>query len=266
MSHDPEKAEGAQVIDIDGDDRFEVVASGDRYVVGRRGDRHEIWDARERTVVGTFEGVRGRRNAWLEFKALEGRQHERRKRAKARWSVVVGLSLAIILVAGTTLAVYLNRSSAPATRSIPAVGTATNHVENPEGGYAFRAPGGWTDLQDGASTQVASPDGDVTISVDLAGVGDPAAAATTRADSLTVDWPEVSLEAPQQRMVGGAPAVSVGGTGTTVAGDRYRFVAIGVQTPAGAYTIAITIRMTADLSRTTPAIDGILSSFRAPTA
>jgi hypothetical protein len=266
MSHDPEAIEDAHVIDIGGDDGFEVVASGDRYVVGRRGDRHEIWDSRERTVVGTYRGARGRRNAWLEFKALEGRQHDRRRRTKTRWSVVVGLSLAIVLVAGGTVAIYLNRLPAPATPARPATGPSIVRVENTDGGYAFRVPGDWTDVQDGASTRLASPDGDVTVVIDPSGDENLEAAATARAESLTFGWLDLTLEAPRQRSVGDAPAVSVGGTGTTVAGDDFRFVAIALQTRTGAYAIAITLRAGADPSRTTAAIDGILSSFRVPAA
>jgi len=264
MSHHPEKIDDGQIIDIGDGDGFEVVASGDRYVVRRRGDRHEIWDARERTVVRTFEGARGRRNAWFEFKALEGRQHERRRRTTTRWSVVAGLTLAIALVAGGTIWVYLNRS--PVASSPQAAGPATMRVENFEGGYAFRIPQGWTDLQDGTGTEVASPDGHVTVSVGLAGTGEPEAASAARADALSAGWATVSLEAPQQRTVGDAPAVSVGGTGTTVSGEAVRFVAIAVPTRAGVFTIAITVPASADPSLTTPAIDGILASFRVPTA
>ncbi len=266
MPHDPDPTEDAQVIDLDGDEGFEVVASGDRYVVGRRGERHEIWDARDRTVVRTFEGARGRRNAWFEFKALEERQHEFRRRATTRWWVVASLVLAIAIASGATIALTLNESSSTTLLSNGAQGPDTVRVENLEGGYAFRAPAGWSILQEGDATVLTGPNSDVTVSVDVATTGDLEAAATSRVGSLTAGWSDVVAESPQQRLVGAAPAVSVGGAGTVPSGEGFRYVAIGVQTSTGTYTLAIVVRATADPALTTPAIEGILSSFKVPAA
>ncbi|MEO8477340.1 MAG: hypothetical protein ABI572_09845 [Actinomycetota bacterium] len=266
MPHDPEEAEDAEVIDLDGDVDFEAIASGDRYVVGRRGERHEIWDARDRTVVRTFEGARGRRNAWLEFKALEERQHELRRRTTTRWSVVGSLVLAIAIVVGATIALSLGGSSSSTIPSNAAQGPDTMRVENVEGGYAFRAPAGWSDLQEGDATVLTGPNGEVTVSVDVATTDDLEAAATARVGSVTAGWSDVVVEAPQQRLVGAAPAVSVGGTGTDPGGESFRYVTIGVLTSARTYTIAIVVRESADPALTTPGIEGILSSFRVPAA
>jgi hypothetical protein len=266
MRHDAQRAEDAQLIEI-GDDGSQVVEAGRRYVLGRRGDEHVIWDTRERIVVRTFVGSRSRRNAWFEFKALEGRQHERRQRAKTRWTVVGGLSLAIVLVVAGTVAISLRGSSTGTGPPAPRADASTvNRIENPIGGYAFRVPATWTDLQDGTSTEVTSSSGDVTVTVDRAGTGDAVAAATSGARSLTTGWTTVELEAPQQRTVGEAPAVSVSGTGTMADGESSRFVSIVVTSGADTYAIAITVRSGADPAVTTPAIDELLSAFRIPTA
>jgi len=265
MSRNARRAEDAQLIEI-GDDGSQVVESGDRYVLGRRGDQYVIWDTRERIVVRTFEGSRARSNAWFEFKALEGRQHERHQRAKTRWTVVGGLTLAIVLVVAATVAVYLRGSSTSTTLAPRMAASAMNRIENPVGGYAFRVPETWTDLQEGASTEVTSSSGDVTVMIDRAGAGDAVAAATSGARSLTAGWTTVSLEAPQQRTVGEAPAVSVSGRGTMAGGESARFVSIVVTSGTDTYAIAITVRSSADPAITTPAIDELLSSFRNPGA
>ena len=267
MSHDPEKIDDAQVIDIDGDDGFEVVASGDRYVVRRRDDRHEIWDAQERTVVRTFEGARGRRNAWFEFKALEGRQHERRRRAKTRWFVVVGLLLAIVLGRRRHRR-GLPRSIVGARDRIGPVGRPGRAPRRePRRGLRLPHPAG-LDRPPGRCRDGGHEPGWGRHGLGRSGGRQGPRVRGDRARRLPDRGLARGLAGSSSATDRGRCARGVGGRhrhdrgrGGGADSSRSRCRRAG-----GAFTIAITVHAGADPSRTTPAIDGILSSFRVPTA
>jgi hypothetical protein len=110
MAHNEDTPDEAQIIDIDGGDAFEVVAAADRYTVGRRAERYVIWDGRASEVVRSFEGPRARTNAWVEFRALEGREHERRMRVRTRWSVAGGVAAAVVVLVGVYALASMGRA------------------------------------------------------------------------------------------------------------------------------------------------------------
>jgi hypothetical protein len=238
---------------------FAVITSGRRYLVGQHDDTHLIWDKRRRAVVRTFPGPHGAADAYMEFSSLETRARDRRRH---RWAALVGIAAIGLAAAVTILALSSSDVRSSPGPQVASDAASLTRFENPLGGYAFRYPTGWNVASDDTSTEIMDPDGTLQIAIDVVPHGEIAQVSRTVALELTKGWQYVTLEAPQARKVGDGMAVSVGGTGVDPSGSQLRVLAIAVEGGSRTYAITVSLDERADLTKTTPAIERILSTFR----
>jgi hypothetical protein len=240
--------------------QVEIIESGRRYAWGRQGDAYSVW--KKRRPAETLEHTWAA-NARQEFRWLEQQAQLRRRRMWTRLFVAGGLVLVYPVAVGISL--YVNRSS-PSTlqqAQVDTVGVAVaERYVNVEGGFAFRAPQDWSVRSAASTTEVASPGGTVTISIQAAPDGDIDVASETFVESLTTGWTDTQAEAPKSRTVGDLPAVSVSGTAVDETGSPIRFLSIVADSGVRNHAISLAVPRTWDAVSFMPAIEEVLSSFR----
>ena len=235
----------------------EIIESGRRYSWGRRGDEYYIWDKRN---PGDSLGHSWEANARREFGWLERQAQLRRRR---RWSrLLVAVGLICVVAAPVAIMLYADAtSSSTSEQAAPEVPATERHI-NAEGGYAFRVPTGWSVQSAASATEVTSPTGTATISIQVASEGELDAASVAFVGNLVATWTDAQTEEPQPRTVGELPAVSVGGTAVDESGRPLRFLSILVDTGTRNHAISVSVPESSDAVSFMPAIEEILSSFK----
>ena len=242
----------------------ETLGSGTRYSWGRRGDAFYVWDKRR---PGESRGHSSEAGARREFRWLEQETKIQRKRRLGRVLLAVGL---LSVAAAPALIVMLEDGaqeppsavSERAGNGVGAVIDSSQRLTNDEGGYGFRVPEGWTAQTSRSSSQLHDPSGEAKISVLVAPEGDVDAVSETALVSISEDWTDVQAEAPQDRIVGELPAVSIGGTATDASGTTIRFLSIVIDSGEGNHAIWVSVPETGGASPFLPAIEQVLASFR----
>lgn len=241
---------------LDGARDADVIARGRRYILGRSGDRICLWDKKlPDEPFATFEGSL-EANARLEFERLERHAREGRRRFRRRALLV---AIPIICAAGVVAYVVASDAASSPSDEVASASTSARYV-NTVGGYTFRYPGGWNLTPSSATTQVSSPDGLVSVSLQVAPAGDLSAVSGSFAHTYASSWTEVAYEPPQLRTLGSAPAAFLGGTATD-AGRQVRFLTIVVREGARNYALAVTVPREWDPAALMPSIDTIVTSF-----
>ena len=240
---------------------IELLDSGRRYTLGRAGDTYYVWEKRKpkNVVEHDWEG-----SARQEFWRLEERVRVARRRRWTKVGAVGGLLLAYGVAVGVVL--YVN--DGPQSASEPVAGraegpgtVAAGHVLNRLGGFTFRAPQGWLVDEAGPTTEIASPDGTVSISMTTAPDGALDEAAAAFVGDLVTTWSDAETEPARPRTVGALPALSVSGTAIDQAGERIRFVSVVVHSGQGNHAISVSVPESWDAVAFMPAVDELLSSF-----
>jgi len=240
---------------------IEILDSGRRYTLGRGGDTYYVWEKRKpkNLVEHDWEG-----SARQEFWRLEEQGQVTRRRRWTKVGVVVGLLLAYGIAVAVVLAVNdASRSpSGPVPAQVEALGTvAAGHALNPEGGFAFQVPEGWLLKDAGPTSEIASPDGSVSISMTTAPDGALDEASASFVDHLLTAWSDAETEPAHSRTVGTLPALSVSGTATDQAGEQIRFVSVVVDSGERNHAISVSVPESWDAVAFMPAVDELLSSF-----
>ncbi|MFN2590606.1 MAG: hypothetical protein ABR518_07525 [Actinomycetota bacterium] len=140
---------------------------------------------------------------------------------------------------------------------------ATARTENAVGGYEFSYPPSWQLTTDGSTSKLTAPDGSVVVSLGRGPAGDMSAASARLVAQIQGEYRRVKLGARQSQLVGGAPALTVSGTGRNDAGVSLRFLAITIEGTDGT-TFAITAFTVADADpkEVVPRISEVVDSFR----
>ena len=238
---------------------LELLESGRRYALGRRGDVYCIW---EKGTRGEMLEHSWESNARQEFRWLERQDQRRRSRRLVRLSV--GLALVLTVAASVAIGLYARDWFPSTEQSETTQIEATDRYVNAPGGYAFRIPEGWNVGASGPTTEVTSPTGAVTVSIQTAPDGDIVAASQDVAEGLTMGWTGTEFELPRARSVGDQlPASSIGGTAVDSNGDPLRFLSIVVDSGASNHAITVRVPDGQGLAETSPpAIEELLSSFK----
>lgn len=240
---------------------IELLDSGRSYTLGRAGDTYYVWEKRKpkNRVDHDWEG-----SARQEFWRLEEQARVTRRRRWTKLGAVAGLLLAY----GTAVAVVLYVNDGPQSASGPVAeqvegpgAVAAGHVLNPVGGFTFRVPEGWLLEETGPTTEIASPDGTVSISMTTAPAGALEEATSSFVGELLTAWSDAETEPARSRTVGALPALSVSGTATDQAGERIRFVSVVVHSGQGNHAISVSVPESWDAVAFMPAVDELLSSF-----
>jgi hypothetical protein len=240
---------------------IEILDSGRRHTLGRAGDTYYVWEKRKpkNLVAHDWEG-----SARQEFWRLEEQALVTRRRRRTKVGVVLGLLCAYALAVAVVL--YVNDGSRSVSGPVPMQveprGTvAGGRSLNPEGGFSFRAPAGWLVEEAGPTTEIASPDGTVSVSMTAAPDGNLDEATASFVEDLLTAWSDAETEPAHSRTVGTLPALSVSGTAADQAGERIRFVAVVVDSGERNHAISVSVPEAWDAVAFMPAVDELLSSF-----
>ncbi len=234
-----------------------VFERGRRYSWGRRGDTFYIWDRRHPSDA---LGHPWEANARREFQWLEQEAAHRWRRRWRRLFIAVGL-IVIVLVAAAIALKAKDGSSSSISHAEPALGHEVGRYVNAGGGYGFNAPSDWGVVSASSTARVTSPGGTVTISIQVAPDGAVGAASEAFVRDLTAAWTGAQPEAPQPRMVGDLPGLSVGGTAIDETGVPIRFLSIVVDSGARNHAISVSVPREWDAALFMPAVDVVVSSF-----
>lgn len=172
----------------------------------------------------------------------------------------MGAILVVAVAAPVALDMYADGWFPTATGGEGTQALSIGRYVNPQGGYAFRVPEGWGVRVAASTTEVSSPTGSVTISIQIAPEGDIEATPRAFVAALSAGWTDTTPEKPRTRTVGGLPASSVGGTAVDQTGAHIRFLAIVVDSGARIHAISVSVPAR-DTETFLPAIEEILSSF-----
>jgi hypothetical protein len=140
---------------------------------------------------------------------------------------------------------------------------ATARAENVTGGYAFSYPPSWELSREKTTSKLMAPDGSVVVSLGRGASAPLQEASTILVNQIKQGYQRVKVIASKPEVVGGAPALTVSGTGRNAAGISLRFLAVTIQGP-GKATFAITAFTVAgaDPATVVPPLSDIVDSFR----
>lgn len=186
---------------------------------------------------------------------------ERTDRAR-RLRRIAGASLIGAAVIGVAIAVVVLFTGNGDEEPGPPYRFATERHVNEEGGYSFRYPPGWTVEEEESVTRVSSPDEEVVVSFGHGAEGSLEEAETRFVTEVQSRYRNARLSAVQIEQIGGAPALSVAGTGRNTEGVRVRFLAITVRVEGQNYSIGVFAPARSDPEVVVPPTQEIVNSFR----
>lgn len=176
---------------------------------------------------------------------------------------VIGLSVAAVLGAAVGM-IVLSPGPAdppPAIRHRAERHATERHV-NPDAGYAFRHPPGWTVRDRGTASWATSPDRDVTAAFGFGAAGTLDRSSAILVSSILERYPEARAIGAEVTRVAGASAVSVSGTARNAEGVATRFLAVTIAGPERNYSVTVFTASGADAARVGPPVQEMLDSFR----
>ena len=137
---------------------------------------------------------------------------------------------------------------------------------NLRGGYAFTYPRAWTVEQEGAETELASPDGETVLSFasgDTLQVGDGGGEHPGDQDLLRSlgSIVEPSVLGTEWQQVAGHRSFLVSGTADDPVGRSIRFLVIAIPGERPTHTISIAVPAHSAPSRMLPRLERIVASF-----
>ena len=235
---------------------IELIEAGRRYSLGRRDDVYCIWEKRNPAEVIEHRWVA---NARREFRWLERQARLRRRGLWVR--LLVGTILVVAVAAPVALDMYADGWFPAVAGGQGPQALSIGRYVNPQGGYAFRVPEGWDVRAAASTTEVSSPTGSVTISIQIAPEGDIEATPREFVAALSAGWTDTTTEKPRTRTVGGLPASSVGGTAVDETGAPIRFLSIVVDSGTRNHAISVSVPAREETETFLPEIEEILASF-----
>lgn len=154
--------------------------------------------------------------------------------------------------------------SAPAATAPPAPAPSVPpgfHL-NEAGDYAFRQPSGWVVNDRGSVSQMRSPNGELVISIGLAGAGTLEDAATQLVRSIEERYRRADVHEPTATELAGRPATVVSGLLVNDAGTRVRFLGAALRVGDRAQVIGMFVSPRAARTPVLSSVEGILVSLR----
>ena len=155
--------------------------------------------------------------------------------------------------------------AAPGPPPLPAQRGPVVHT-NLLGGYAFTYPRTWTVEQEGAETELASPDGETVLSFgsgETLQVGDGGGEPTGDQDLLRSlgSLVEPSVLGTEWQQVAGHRSFLVSGKADDPVGRSIRFLVIAIPGERPTHTISIVVPAHSAVSRMLPRLERIVASF-----
>lgn len=178
----------------------------------------------------------------------------RRRRRWRRPPARILLALTLLAGAGGTVIVLTATSYRYATESFT----------NPTAGYSFRHPPGWNVSAAGSATTAVDPARDVVVTFGRGARGDLLTSSRVLIRTLRSTYRDLAVGGSEAQVVGGRPALLVGGTGTNPAGTALKLLAISVEGDPGPWAIVVFADAGADPARILPVAQEVVGSFRAP--
>lgn len=138
----------------------------------------------------------------------------------------------------------------------------TRPHRNAAAGYEFLYPDGWRLEEEGTTTTLINPEGDIVISFGVGPAGDLMEASESFVETLRTAYEEVQLTGTETESIGGSRAIVVGGGGVIDRGQRVRFLAITVGAVPRNHVIGVFVPADADPETVLPSVRRVIGSFR----